>query len=1821
MERLFKRLFLLLIGFFVLPHYISVAQMNLTVVYPLYGSSNMELKWGSVPGTVQYEIRKKEEGGVFTGWSSVGIVTTIVDGPLDVSKTYIYQVRAKINDTTFHESKERRNSFTKVWPVRQQGDCSTESIEILHGFGQPIGAGGSNYFHEGVDINGETSNGAECVKAPLGAIVVDKGGSGSNIFVNLQVSIGGNIRYIQFNHLKNLNAKLANGQSVAPGDSLGFINDGVASWTTLSSHTHCHFWSTYANLFGTSINPFTIWEDSKYRDPQEKSPEVMDSNGDGESLRFRKTPNLSDYFAKDKPIHNASDIVVEAVDKQSSDEPWQVPKEVGYYIQKFDGVNWADAVKSSASPFILVDNNIYYNSNSSSSNPGVVNTIIDYNISLKGTAPNTPATYSWSQWFTYIVTNTKGTGGALTDLDSNQCWATDARDDVAEDNGYKAAYHKARVIDEAKFPDGKFRVHIRLKDYVNTPADYQKEVEVDNFRPYVKKVEMKSAEMNYSAEWEWKKASAQLEFKPYTEDKKACGKMEITITMSEPMKQVELAIPSLGFSHTSNTAEANTNNKIFKFEVPEDKTKNAKEGPHKLEIGGKDMADNDVQGFTSTANIPAANIQKRKIDATWEPNTAVTKDTIHKFKIEDLSKKIKLSKKDVTCHDKKDGEISVTMEGGKAPFTYTWNPAVSNSDKASNLGPGTYKVTVKDANGCTGEKDTTITEPSKLTLSVSGGGTHEFCQQDGPPNITLTASASGGTPDYNYSWPGGSITVSASGTFTANVTDKNGCTESATVQVIVVPIVCSRDPNDIVGPDGYGPEKFVAKKDVLPYTIRFENDPKFATAPAQIVKINHPLDNHANIFSLRLGDFGFGKFVFQVPPDRTFYSTRLDVIDSLGVVVDITAGIDVTKKEAFWIFESLDPKTGLPPTDALLGFLLVNDTTTRVGEGYVSYSIKPSSSSKTGDTIYAEAKIVFDINEPILTPIVFNTIDAVTPTSKMKSLPSVSTQTTFDLHWDGKDDIGGSGISKYDLFVSANDGPFEIYKSNIVDTVTSFTGDKGSKYEFFTLAIDNVGNVENLKSVPDATTTIFATPDTNRVPVITYQGDPIDQLSLQGCSGNIGIKQCFDIFDQDKDSLTYTVLQSGQNGNFSLSGNSAKACIEYTPYDGFAGDDQISFMVCDPDGACDTIKVNYTIKGKPVVNISTVDSTIFCQGEYATIAAYNQKFITYQWRKDGVNISGANQSTFQAVLSGEYSLEVSDSNECKATSNGIYIQTITCEPYLIQPVHASVNNPKDLMVVSSEVIGATSYSIELWLDTLFSGSPEMILGPANSHDVTGLKEYKTYYVRVRTDNMPEGKYGPVRWFSTGTLPVTYMITPSNASNEVSIYTSFIAEKRNEFEEYIWEFSSDSMFISEGVILTSSSTFIKPFDQLRFGKKYFVRIKGNITSKGITGNWGPVKSFTMENGSAYAFIESPKAASLNNPVNLYVISKSVPGANEYRIELSKDSTFTSGPERILGPSKSNYITGLHYNSDYFGRVRTDNMEEGTYGPIIKFVTIESPVTYLTSPTNGSTNVSVYKTMFVLEQGGVEEYQWEFNTDSTFGSFTALTKKTQENSIKLPGELGFGTKYFVRIKAGIPSIGMNGDWGPIRKFATEDGSRYAYITSPNPNSVNNSTTVWVKANSVPGATAYQVELWTDSTFSSVPFKVLEPEALNKVVGLLQNQKFFARVRTNNMPIGVYGPVKSFSTGSSAREAFEEELPLQQEIAVYPNPTENMFYISLPEESIIKMLLYDVNGKLLLTKVTQYYPEVEVDISSFAGGVYTLKLFDMEGKVFKVIMVNKL
>lgn len=141
----------------------------------------------------------------------------------------------------------------------------------------------------------------------------------------------------------------------------------------------------------------------------------------------------------------------------------------------------------------------------------------------------------------------------------------------------------------------------------------------------------------------------------------------------------------------------------------------------------------------------------------------------------------------VTCNGACNGTATANPSGATPGYTYLWAPGGQTTQTATGLCPGTYTVTVTDANGCTRTATATITQPN--ALSVSATATSLACFGD--CNAVATATITGGTPTYTIDWlPGnptgdGTTTISAlcSGTYTVNIVDANGCPATTNVTI------------------------------------------------------------------------------------------------------------------------------------------------------------------------------------------------------------------------------------------------------------------------------------------------------------------------------------------------------------------------------------------------------------------------------------------------------------------------------------------------------------------------------------------------------------------------------------------------------------------------------------------------------------------------------------------------------------------------------------------------------------------------------------------------------------------------------------------------------------------------------------------------------------------------------------------------------------------------------------------------------------------------------------------------------------------------------
>jgi gliding motility-associated-like protein len=174
------------------------------------------------------------------------------------------------------------------------------------------------------------------------------------------------------------------------------------------------------------------------------------------------------------------------------------------------------------------------------------------------------------------------------------------------------------------------------------------------------------------------------------------------------------------------------------------------------------------------------------------------------------------------------GTIQLSTSGSVPPYNYSWSPGVSTGSSASGLNPGTYTITVSDANGCTVIKTVVIPASANPVLSITN---HTNVNCNGASTGSTGVLVNGGLSPYSYNWSGGQTTASLNavpaGTYTVTVTDAAGCTAVIT-DIITQPAplnlsLASAQQIACFG-ESTGAASFSASGGTLPYTWQWSGN-------------------------------------------------------------------------------------------------------------------------------------------------------------------------------------------------------------------------------------------------------------------------------------------------------------------------------------------------------------------------------------------------------------------------------------------------------------------------------------------------------------------------------------------------------------------------------------------------------------------------------------------------------------------------------------------------------------------------------------------------------------------------------------------------------------------------------------------------------------------------------------------------------------------------------------------------------------------------------------------------------------------------------------
>lgn len=268
------------------------------------------------------------------------------------------------------------------------------------------------------------------------------------------------------------------------------------------------------------------------------------------------------------------------------------------------------------------------------------------------------------------------------------------------------------------------------------------------------------------------------------------------------------------------------------------------------------------------------------------------------------------------------------------------------------------------------------------------------------------------------------------------------------------------DPNEIIrhGITGVGQLNFIQSTDEFKYTILFENYFN-ASVPARDVYVQLEIDENFDVSSFAFGSFGFGNFTVQVPYLGKF--SQLVLVPNISsYCVNFEAYVDEKTRTAKWKFATLDLKSLQPVDDVDVGFLPPNKY--KSGEGFVTFKVNKNNNCSTMCELKAQASIIFDINDPILTNVDRVTLDDISPHVAVDYVEQNDEFNNTSSYLNINSNELESGIKYLKIYTKEN-----LTNQYVLENRLTFRSrinldylESNKTYEFQVESEDNVGNVQ-----------------------------------------------------------------------------------------------------------------------------------------------------------------------------------------------------------------------------------------------------------------------------------------------------------------------------------------------------------------------------------------------------------------------------------------------------------------------------------------------------------------------------------------------------------------------------------------------------------------------------------------------------------------------------------------------------------------------------------------------------------------------------------------
>ena len=281
--------------------------------------------------------------------------------------------------------------------------------------------------------------------------------------------------------------------------------------------------------------------------------------------------------------------------------------------------------------------------------------------------------------------------------------------------------------------------------------------------------------------------------------------------------------------------------------------------------------------------------------------------------------------------------------------------------------------------------------------------------------------------------------------------------------------------------------------------------------------------------------------------------------------------------------------------------------------------------------------------------------------------------------------------------------------------------------------------------------------------------------------------------------------------------------------------------------------------------------------------------------------------------------------------------------------------------------------------------------------------------------------------------------------------------------------------------------------------------------------------------------SPSDASADTDTLISFSWDAVAEADEYRIQLSLDQNFNSLEVDSTITSNSLNVGSLGFSAQYYWRVAGINVGgQGAWSQVRSFNTYSGlpENVSLVSPLNNAVNQDTLSTLIWNSADLALEYQLQVSSMSDF-STTMLDSTLSDTSLSV--DLDYGTQYYWRVRAN-NNQGYSENWSVVRNFTTIGAAPEApVLLSPANATVDVDTVLQLVWQSEANADSFNIEISTDTLFSTTLQSEVLSDTTLTVDGLAYETKYFWRVSAKNLTgESGFSSVFSFTTRSKPVDA---------------------------------------------------------------------------------------